>query len=82
MVKPYAVDVNSGVEARRARRTTTRCALRGAAKAASRGRMKARMPEPASLPDASAHFGRFGGRYVPETLMAPLVELDNAYGPR
>ena len=41
--------------------------------------MKARMPEPASLPDASGHFGRFGGRYVPETLMAPLVELDNAY---
>ena len=41
--------------------------------------MKARMPEPVSLPDASGHFGRFGGRYVPETLMAPLVELDNAY---
>jgi tryptophan synthase beta chain len=31
------------------------------------------------LPDASGHFGRFGGRYVPETLMAPLVELERAY---
>jgi len=41
--------------------------------------MKARMPEPVSLPDASGHFGRFGGRYVPETLMAPLVELEKAY---
>jgi tryptophan synthase beta chain len=41
--------------------------------------MKARVPEPANLPDASGHFGRFGGRYVPETLMAPLVELDSAY---
>jgi tryptophan synthase beta chain len=34
---------------------------------------------PASLPDANGHFGRFGGRFVPETLMAPLVELENAY---
>ncbi|HKA62271.1 MAG TPA: tryptophan synthase subunit beta [Methylomirabilota bacterium] len=34
---------------------------------------------PASLPDASGHFGRFGGRFVPETLMQPLVELEAAY---
>jgi tryptophan synthase beta chain len=34
---------------------------------------------PASLPDASGHFGRFGGRFVPETLMQPLVDLDRAY---
>ena len=34
---------------------------------------------PAALPDAHGHFGRFGGRYVPETLMAPLAELDAAY---
>ena len=25
-----------------------------------------------SLPDATGHFGKFGGRFVPETLMAPL----------
>jgi tryptophan synthase beta chain len=31
------------------------------------------------LPDAGGHFGRFGGRYVPETLMAPLAELERAY---
>jgi tryptophan synthase beta chain len=31
------------------------------------------------LPDASGHFGRFGGRFVPETLMAPLLELEAAY---
>jgi tryptophan synthase beta chain len=35
--------------------------------------------KPASLPDASGHFGRFGGRFVPETLMQPLVELEAAY---
>lgn len=27
------------------------------------------------LPDASGHFGEYGGRYVPETLVAPLEEL-------
>src|SRR5262249_31483185 len=32
-----------------------------------------------SLPDAQGHFGRFGGRFVPETLMAPLIELEKAY---
>jgi tryptophan synthase beta chain len=34
---------------------------------------------PASLPDAHGHFGRFGGRFVPETLMQPLVDLERAY---
>ena len=32
-----------------------------------------------TLPDARGHFGKFGGRLVPETLMAPLIELDKAY---
>jgi tryptophan synthase beta chain len=31
------------------------------------------------LPDKSGHFGQFGGRYVPETLMAALDELEKAY---
>jgi tryptophan synthase beta chain len=30
-------------------------------------------------PDERGYFGRFGGRYVPETLMAPLAELSAAY---
>jgi tryptophan synthase beta chain len=30
-------------------------------------------------PDKAGHFGAFGGRYVPETLMAPLKELERAY---
>jgi tryptophan synthase beta chain len=37
------------------------------------------VPSSASLPDAGGHFGAFGGRFVPETLMAPLRELDDAY---
>jgi tryptophan synthase beta chain len=32
-----------------------------------------------SQPDRFGHFGRFGGRFVAETLMAALVELEEAY---
>jgi len=32
-----------------------------------------------SQPDAQGHFGPYGGRYVPEVLMAPLEELEQAY---
>jgi tryptophan synthase beta chain len=31
------------------------------------------------LPDAQGHFGPFGGRYVSETLMPALTELERAY---
>jgi len=31
------------------------------------------------LPDAQGHFGPYGGRYVPETLMHPLKELEEEY---
>ena len=31
------------------------------------------------LPDAKGRFGEFGGRYVPETLMQPLQELEDEY---
>ena len=31
------------------------------------------------LPDKNGHFGQFGGRYVPETLMPALIELEKAY---
>ena len=32
-----------------------------------------------TLPDAAGRFGPYGGRYVPETLMEPLRELEDAY---
>jgi len=35
--------------------------------------------EPTDMPNASGHFGQFGGLYVPETLMTPLYELTKAY---
>ena len=31
------------------------------------------------LPDPGGHYGPFGGRFVPEVLMAPLQELEQAY---
>jgi len=31
------------------------------------------------LPDKKGHFGQFGGRFVPETLVPPLEELTKAY---
>ncbi len=33
----------------------------------------------ATLPDNQGHFGPYGGRYVPETLMHPLKELEDEY---
>ena len=35
--------------------------------------------KPTDMPNASGHFGQFGGMYVPETLMTPLYELTKAY---
>lgn len=32
-----------------------------------------------SQPDSGGHFGPYGGRYVPEVLMNPLEELEQAY---
>jgi len=36
-------------------------------------------PTPSSLPDAAGFYGDFGGRFVPDTLVAPLEELEKAY---
>src|SRR5881394_3327827 len=32
-----------------------------------------------ALPDSRGHFGPYGGRFVPETLMHPLLELEEEY---
>jgi tryptophan synthase beta chain len=37
------------------------------------------MAEVETQPDEQGHWGAYGGRYVPETLMAPLEELTVAY---
>jgi tryptophan synthase beta chain len=40
---------------------------------------EAAAPDYAALPDASGHFGPYGGTFVSETLIAPLEELARAY---
>lgn len=37
------------------------------------------MTSPVAQPDSFGHWGKYGGRFVPETLMAPLEELTAAY---
>ena len=37
------------------------------------------MPHANSLPDENGHFGIFGGRYVAETLMPLILEVEQAY---
>lgn len=32
-----------------------------------------------TYPDAHGHYGEFGGKYVPETLMQALIDLENEY---
>jgi tryptophan synthase beta chain len=37
------------------------------------------VPAAHAAPDAGGHFGPYGGRFVPETLMEPLLQLEAAY---
>lgn len=37
------------------------------------------MPQRYQLPDATGHFGIFGGKFVPETLMDALSQLERSY---
>src|SRR5438067_245151 len=41
--------------------------------------MEISQPQSTPWPDAAGRFGEFGGRYVPETLMHPVEELERAY---
>ncbi|NBZ95605.1 MAG: tryptophan synthase subunit beta [Proteobacteria bacterium] len=39
----------------------------------------ASLPDITSVPDAHGHFGPYGGRFVPETLMSALLDLEREY---
>ena len=41
--------------------------------------MSATSPDLTSLPDQYGHFGPYGGRFVPETLMTALLDLEREY---
>ena len=71
---PYAVDVVTGVESQPGRKDHAKVeAFIEAAKAKERRRM--------SAPEATVEerFGPYGGRFVPETLIAALDELNAAW---
>ncbi len=77
-VRPYGVDCASGVESAaghqgpRTRATPRRRGQGGVMSTAERGL------DVQHAPDALGRFGRFGGRFVPETVMAALDELEAA----
>jgi tryptophan synthase beta subunit len=77
VVRPMGVDVSSGVESSPG--VKDHPALRRFFEAV---RLEADSPLPEfgrRDPDARGYFGAFGGRFVPETLVAPVEELERAY---
>ena len=76
-VHPIGVDVSSGVEERPGAKSPA--ALRRFLAEARLGDVLALPPFGRRDPDARGYFGAFGGRFVPETLVAPVEELERAY---
>ena len=71
-VRPWGVDACSRLESSPGRKDHEK--MRRFIEAASGG-----IHMIVSQPDATGHFGPYGGRFVPEVLMAPLEELEHAY---
>ncbi len=71
LVQPYGVDVAGGVEKEKGikdQRKGQKVHYRGPEGVAAM-----------SIPDKKGHFGIYGGKFAPETLMPALAELEAAY---
>jgi len=77
ITNPYAVDVCSGVEAKPGKKDAKR--MKAFMRAVEKARREADECCSKIVPDERGRYGSYGGRYVPETLMAPLEELEQAY---
>jgi phosphoribosylanthranilate isomerase len=77
-VRPWAVDVASGVEVEPGRKDKLKLRAFAAALRPFRGD-STMTEEPKTSPDVHGRFGSFGGRFVPETLMPALFELEAAH---
>ena len=71
------MDVCSGVEARPGKKDPAR--MRSLMRAVKATGKKAAMSYAANVVRERGRYGPYGGRYVPETLMAPLEELERVY---
>ncbi len=79
IVRPYAVDACSSLEREPGTKDEGRVrAFIAAVRRASLPRLRNIRME-STQPDNGGHWGPYGGRYVPETLMAALEELTEAY---